>query len=70
MSSVTEPVADKSMSVDQEEPSLRAALPFSVPGAICIALGYAPLIFMHLWGLWSKETPWGEDGYLSAYAFL
>ena len=21
------------------------------------------------WGLWSQDTPWGEDGYLSAYGF-
>ncbi len=53
MSSVTETVADTRPQQAKLNPL--DALPFSVPGITCIVLGYAPLMFMHFWSLWSKE---------------
>ena len=42
-------------SPNQIQNPLTSRLPFSLPAGIAILVGYAPLVALHLWGLWRRE---------------
>ena len=44
--------------------------PFSLSSIICVVVGYAPLLLMHFWSLWSKEQYQYFPFVIAAFGYL
>lgn len=70
MSSVAGTVANQTPSPDPAKANLLESLPFSTGGVVCTVVGYAPLMLLHFWTLWSKEQYQYFPFVLLAFGYL